>query len=1159
MFDIRITDNFSRSVELEYDFNTGSRVSNYLITSKTRELLSRMEQVCLSQGGGAFSIIGTYGSGKSAFALFAASLLAGEKEAVQKLQSDSPQISEALTTTVAGLLLPLLVTGRRESISHALLRGIAGGLTRLSVHQKEVIPAINKLRSKVQRVLNSNQAVDHGKILSFLDELDSLVAASNLQGSFLVIDELGKLLEYAALHPKDSDVYLLQLLAERSVRRISDDQSTFIFVTILHQAIERYALRLASSQRDEWKKVQGRFEDFAFIDPVDETIRLLASAVELDLPAVQLQKFENETRSVLELTQLPAYLKSADIERSLLGAAPLSPTVSLLVGPIFRKLAQNERSLFAFLASKEPNSFMDVLSAQHKEGDELRYGLDHLFDYLISTIGPTLLHGRDSLYWAEVETILLRCDGSDELHSSLIKAIALIGYVGDFVGLRGQQELLAIVLNSEKVRIQDSLQYLVDQKLVSYRPFQEEYVLWQGSDFDLEHWLHQAKVNVSDQVSISELLAKAIPAEPLIARRHAYQSGTSRLVERCYSSHSNWLIDARSESKWADGKLIHVVASSAETRTSTLQSLKEHINQIPQNVIVSVLPDAAHIKSAAYDVLCFDWIAKNCSQLSGDPAARKELAQRRIDAVSYVETELSLLVHKQPADQEANWVMSGSFVHIRSTRELQGCLSSLFDEIYCHSPRISNELLNRKKPSASAISATKLLLRSMIEKPELSNLGIEGTPAEYGLYASILKRGELHLDGIRGIGFYDPKTDPLRISPLFDAFVKLLSDNHGQQVGLGELLSLAQKPPFGLRKGLFSILAFAFILSRKNQIALYEDSILLFDLGHYEIDRLVKDPTRFSIQLVSMNEDRSQLLELYGKVVGLDQDDCSVLQVVTALLRKARTLSPYARRTGDLSKRDTAVREALFRAEDPIKLLFEDIPIACGRESELEETHPENYPDLSTGLESSLRAITNAYQSLLFDIQDEIAKALHLHAHDPEGRRTELVERSKPLLQHATNDKFRAFLVRATDAVMDTSSWFESLAALLSESPPKHWLDRTRDLFRENLREIARSFQTLEPLVFSEPSRSPSPGNNSILGVRKRISVTSLGREELARVFSTHPEDESLIDEVAQELSEQLALKAARHDNKFQLSVITKLLESLMENSPSQVIDTENE
>ena len=49
-----------------------------------------------------------------------------------------------------------------------------------------------------------------------------------------MLDELGKFLEYAAFHPEQEDVYVLQILAEEAAR--SGDRP-FVVMALLHQNI----------------------------------------------------------------------------------------------------------------------------------------------------------------------------------------------------------------------------------------------------------------------------------------------------------------------------------------------------------------------------------------------------------------------------------------------------------------------------------------------------------------------------------------------------------------------------------------------------------------------------------------------------------------------------------------------------------------------------------------------------------------------------------------------------------------------------------------------------------------------------------------------------------------------------------------------------------
>lgn len=74
---VEVHGRFHRSVRLNQDWKERGDLGGYLLTPTARELATRMTQA-LSETGGtrAWSVTGPYGSGKSAFALFLADLLA---------------------------------------------------------------------------------------------------------------------------------------------------------------------------------------------------------------------------------------------------------------------------------------------------------------------------------------------------------------------------------------------------------------------------------------------------------------------------------------------------------------------------------------------------------------------------------------------------------------------------------------------------------------------------------------------------------------------------------------------------------------------------------------------------------------------------------------------------------------------------------------------------------------------------------------------------------------------------------------------------------------------------------------------------------------------------------------------------------------------------
>ena len=96
-----------------------------------------------------------------------------------------------------------------------------------------------------------------GRLIELIADLQEAILDYQGAGLLIVIDELGKFLEYEARHREASDIYLLQAIAEHGLR---GQEAPLHLVVLLHQSFEQYAQTLGEQLRNEWKKVQGRFE-----------------------------------------------------------------------------------------------------------------------------------------------------------------------------------------------------------------------------------------------------------------------------------------------------------------------------------------------------------------------------------------------------------------------------------------------------------------------------------------------------------------------------------------------------------------------------------------------------------------------------------------------------------------------------------------------------------------------------------------------------------------------------------------------------------------------------------------------------------------------------------------------------------------------------------
>jgi hypothetical protein len=209
----RIAQRYLRSVHLERDYDNTPALQHYVVTPPIVAVFSRIvEGLRVGAGHRAWRITGDYGTGKSACALMLARLLCEpDTPALQHVyQAMAHERASHGQPPVPIRMLPVLVTGAREPLVPAVARAVGQTLQRLR-GQRRSNRSFEELRRHAATVAKTAEA---SQMLDLLSYLGGYAAQSGRSGVLVVLDELGKFLEYAALHPDQEDVYVLQRLAE---------------------------------------------------------------------------------------------------------------------------------------------------------------------------------------------------------------------------------------------------------------------------------------------------------------------------------------------------------------------------------------------------------------------------------------------------------------------------------------------------------------------------------------------------------------------------------------------------------------------------------------------------------------------------------------------------------------------------------------------------------------------------------------------------------------------------------------------------------------------------------------------------------------------------------------------------------------------------------
>ena len=1122
---------FRRSIHLERDFYTDENLlEGYVVTVTAREMLERVISALENnQSPKAWSLTGPYGSGKSAFALFTTNLLGNPnssttEQALALLEQGDNSLYQRLTNIQGNGKLsssgfcPVLISGERAPISIALLRGLQQGIISFN--------GISKKNAPLPKIKTLLEAAEKGKF-PHASEITKLFESAMRQiknhdgtGLLLVIDEFGKFLEYASQYPAQGDIHVLQELAEFAER---SEKTPLFLLTVLHQAFEMYGQRTAKLQREEWAKIQERFEDVPFTEPTEHLLRLVGTALEKSSEIV----CKDNLNTVIELGLKLRQLDDSEFIQLLESCLPLHPTVALLIGPLFRRFAQNERSLFTFLNSNEPHGLQDFLSNQHYEGNQLpMYRLADLYDYFNITQGNKLYTSGTGKKWAEIESAINRLSDPSEITVKLIKTIGLLGISGEAINnLKASEKLLYYALDNNSKTFEKDLRSAITElkkhSIVIYRRYNDSFSIWEGSDLDIEAKLLEAEIHVNTMVAFTTNLSHYMPKRPLVARRHLSDKGTLRYFTVRYTNSENFDEHLSESLGEADGLLIYALPAS-EHEAKQLRSKAKKGNR--KEVLIAIPDSIGSLQEAVFEVAKLRWVQQNTSELQSDNVARRELAARLLEAETDVSRQLKA-IFDEDNENVCRWYHNGRKKPISTHSARNAYLSKICDQVYNKTPILQNELINRRKISGTVTAARRELIQAMLKNSDQENLGISGYPPAMSIYRSLLLNSRIHRHKHGKWGFHGPtKTyDKNKIMPTWNKIEEFLTRCESKRQPVGALYDDLMKRPYGVRIGPLPILLCAAVLCYKTEVAFYEKGSFIADLSMPVFERLLKVPENFELKRFRMPDHRIDILTKYLDVLDnvldltLDTDTPNLLAVTTPLMLFVARLPKCTSTTQTLSENAKDLQEVVLDAREPDTLLFHDLPRVMGYNPFRAETGPNPKTDqFFKTFEDALDELKQFYPSLLSFVEQHLASNFSLE-YTGEKLRGELSNLAKPLEEVTRGTQLTGFLTRIRDGELDLDSWLEAIATFVVNKPPASWVDTDKTQFEINLSQLARKFRHFKAVSYEK-----LPHTESSEGEQIRIGITRPNQSEQEWVVTLPITSEKEVTEIGKALKHAL-------------------------------------
>lgn len=1030
---VAIDRRFARSARLDADLNGTPPLVGYVLQATVAKALTLLAESQIESHQGAFTWTGPYGGGKSSAALLLANLVAGAR-ANRKIAKDlaGPVLSDLYAKAFpksAGDWKVVAVTGGRVRLREAIADAAASAFG-------WDVAAREKFGETDEALIRA--LVANGKASS---------------GTLLILDELGKMLEHEAL--EGGDVHLLQDIAERASR--SDGR--LVVIGILHQSFEQYAARAARDARQEWAKVQGRYQDIAFLSGADETVALLGRAIASEPPATA----QSEAAEVAEAIAKRRPTEVSALTQALAETWPLNPVTALLLGPVSRaRFAQNERSVFGFLSSAEPAGFQEFLAGT-KVGAGT-YDPSMLWDYLSANFGMALASGPEgSRFSLAFEAIERAGAKGGPQHVALTKAAAVIEFFRNGSGLALADDILAAALPSiPSEERATAIKDLLDWAVLIRQPRLGGYALFAGSDFDLEDAIGRAIAPVGNQQL--EEIPQRVGFGFAAAKRHYFLTGALRTFEIALQivgeedGPEQLASSLLSRPKRGSGLLVLTLSDGSLPGSDVDALAKATAKKLKGEgriIAVGAAADSFALRSTAAELLAVERVIRDHPQLEGDRIARREIAARQSLCIDELHRTLEASL------ETARWFLAPS--PSKGLREpLAVVASALADAGYPSAPILKSELLQRDKPSSNAMAALRDLAHAMVNRFADPDLGITGYPAELGLYLTTLKPFGLHRQvAPETFAFSEPdESDEGRsLQPAWSILDELGSE------GLDAVFKQWAQPPFGLKAGVMPVLALAYMLARRDSVAVYIDGVYQTAIDDMVVDKLLQKPGGFRLRRIDRSIRETAFLSGLAERLATEASDGS-LPVAAALFQRFEALPAFAKRTHRLDDDARTVRGVVVKAEDPEALLFDALPEAFGERLT---------PDL---VFEGLLACEAAYPDLLVELRQALARALGVEVETFSG-----ISERVGSVRGLTNDyAFDAFADRAAALEQGTGD-LESLVSVLLHRPARSWSDRDREEALTEIARFGRRFRELEALAVVRDRQSHTEALALVVGL----------------------------------------------------------------------------
>ena len=974
----------------------------YVVTSNSQTVLGNIISN-FNDGFHSFTIVGNYGTGKSSFiAALQRDLLKGTNVLVQNKEVFGYECFEFIN-----------IVGDYESLSTLMAKKL--GL-KVYATTEEVIEALNQKYNALKR---------QNKFL------------------FIVVDECGKVLEHAAANNPEKELYFLQKLAEY----VNTKHRNIILLTTLHQNFGTYSYKLNEAQRNEWMKIKGRLKELVFVEPIEQLLYLTASQLEKKIATPS--DIAKENLRALYCLAKKNKIVSYDLDLSTsMSLYPLDPISSTCLIHSMQRYGQNERTLFSFLMATDRFSINAF-----KATDFRTYNLAEVYDYVVYNFYSFLAEANaDSMDWRSMRLAIERVESGIFADNFVDGALAIVKSIGllnlfcknvtiDDEFLTTYCKFALDIKNPDKY-----IELLKSHKIIRYATYKSQYILFEGTDIDIESELYKAATIVPRPSLTVENVQDYVNANILLAVKSYYITGTPRYFQY-HLSNTPITTDPQGD---IDGFVNLVLPTNASFNDVMAAS-----NEQGKAILYAYFLNTDEIISHLHEVFKLKYLLENV--VLEDRVASNEVK----NILNYEVELLNKALNESLFDgTSVFWCFQAKKISIRSQKDLNKQLSTIADTIYHKTPILRNELFNRHKVN-SVISAARVnLLDAVLANSEQEDLGFSKSayPPEKSIYYTLLRETGIHHKDTDGQYVFGAPT--CNVTELWDECCKFVQSSTDKPRKLSELIKTLKSAPFKLKQGVIDFWLPIFLHIKQQDFALYEGDRFVLSITKEVFEILQKHPNEFSVKSYNVSGVKADFFKKYRQFFHKDdtisiQGD-SLIGVAKPFLQYIKNLNDYAKHTYKFDNSYTAkFRDILLEATDPSKTFLEDLPAAFGYNDLNKEEFLEQYLVL---IKRACQELNNCFYNFVCRIENNVLHHLGITS-DYDSYKAILVNRYKGINKDLLTPKTRSFLDRVLAFSDNKTEFYSKIGLVVFDKKIEHVKDSEEALF---IKELLHLFSELD-------------------------------------------------------------------------------------------------